>query len=292
MLAFLLAALAGASFGALAVAVRMGLSRASEPYAGPFVASLLACGLLAVAAAASGSFSDVTFDDVWPFLAIGSAVPGLSQILFVLSVRDAGPSRAAVLIGTAPVISAILAVAFLDEKLEAALAIATILIVAGGAVLTLEGRGRRPAGFRVIGAVLAITCAVLFAIRDNLVRAVARSEDIPPLTAATASLAGATIALLLFLLIARRGRDLNRTFPRTVRAFLPAGIFLGAAYAALLFAFDRGTVTVVAPLNATQSLWAVLFSAVLLRRTEAIGIRLLAAAVLIVAGSALIGATR
>jgi drug/metabolite transporter (DMT)-like permease len=49
---------------------------------------------------------------------------------------------------------------------------------------------------------------------------------------------------------------------------------------------------VVAPLNATQSLWGVVFAALLLRRTEAIGRRLVLAALLVVAGGALIGVFR
>jgi drug/metabolite transporter (DMT)-like permease len=51
-------------------------------------------------------------------------------------------------------------------------------------------------------------------------------------------------------------------------------------------------VTVVTPLVATESLWGVFLSVVLLRRTELVGVRLLVGAVLIVAGGALIGATR
>ena len=60
----------------------------------------------------------------------------------------------------------------------------------------------------------------------------------------------------------------------------------------LLEAFSHGRVSVVAPLNATQSLWAVVFAAVVLGKTEAIGSRLVVAGVLIVAGGALIGVVR
>ena len=56
--------------------------------------------------------------------------------------------------------------------------------------------------------------------------------------------------------------------------------------------FDRGDVGIVAPLNATQSLWAVAFAAVLYRRTEAIGRKTVLAGVLVVLGGALIGAFR
>jgi uncharacterized membrane protein len=59
-----------------------------------------------------------------------------------------------------------------------------------------------------------------------------------------------------------------------------------------LLALDAGEVTVVAPLNATQSLWAVLLAGAFLPRVEAVGLRLALAAVLVVAGGALVGATR
>jgi len=48
----------------------------------------------------------------------------------------------------------------------------------------------------------------------------------------------------------------------------------------------------VSPLVATESLWGVVFAALVLRRSELIGRRLVAGALLVVAGSALIGVTR
>ena len=61
----------------------------------------------------------------------------------------------------------------------------------------------------------------------------------------------------------------------------------------LFEAFDRGRVSIVAPLNATQSLWAVVFSALVLgRAADVIGRRLVVAGLLIVAGAAIIGIVR
>ena len=50
--------------------------------------------------------------------------------------------------------------------------------------------------------------------------------------------------------------------------------------------------TVVAPLNATQSIWGVVFAAIIVGRSELIGRRTVIAGLLIVAGSAMISATR
>ncbi len=74
--------------------------------------------------------------------------------------------------------------------------------------------------------------------------------------------------------------------------FAPVGVALAGGYVCLLEALSRGRVSVVAPLNATQSLWAVAFVAIVLRATEAIGPRLVVTSVLIVAGGALIGIAR
>ncbi len=271
--------------------IRLGLTRCPEPELAPFVISAGGFILVAAIAAGTGAFEAASPGDLWPFVAIGAAVPGLSQLLFVRAIRDAGPSRAAVVIGTAPIISAILAVAFLDETLGPALLVATLLIVAGGTALAWEPA--RPTSFKTIGIVLALACAVAFAVRDNLVRAATTDLDAAPLAATAASLAGATVALALVMLTARRDALLDGSRLRSALVpFLPSAVFLGVAYAALVGAFARGDVTVVAPLNATQSLWAVLLAAVLLRRSEMIGRRLLLAAALIVAGSVLVGVTR
>jgi uncharacterized membrane protein len=66
----------------------------------------------------------------------------------------------------------------------------------------------------------------------------------------------------------------------------------GLSYVLLFEAYWRGRVTVVSPLVATESLWGVVLSALLIRHTEGMGRRLALGAVLVVAGGALIGATR
>src|SRR5207248_4811993 len=79
---------------------------------------------------------------------------------------------------------------------------------------------------------------------------------------------------------------------RQLVAFVPAGLLFGVSYVALFEAYFHGRVTVVSPIVATESLWGLLVAAAVLRRSELIGRRLVAGAVLVVAGGALIGAFR
>jgi drug/metabolite transporter (DMT)-like permease len=144
----------------------------------------------------------------------------------------------------------------------------------------------------MLGIVFALVCALMFAVRDNLVREAADRGDLAPLAATTATLVGALLALGAVALVTRAGVRARPPLTTLAAAFVPPGLCLGLAYAALVEAFDRGRVTVVAPLNATQSLWAVLLAALVLGRSEAIGRRLVLAALLVVAGGVLIGITR
>jgi drug/metabolite transporter (DMT)-like permease len=287
--AVLLGLLAGALFGAMTVSVRVGLLRGGDPTVGGVVIASSAFVVAALLALPSIVTDGLDLGELWPFAAVGLFVPGLSQLLFILAVRYAGASRAAILIGTAPLASVLLAMALLDEPLRPVLLVGTALIVAGGAALALDPG--RPAGYRTIGVVLALACAALFAGRDNAVRWIARDDDVPPLQATAVTLLAATVSTALYVAFTRR--DVFRSVVRTsVRAFVPAGVLLAFAYGALVTGFDRGDVGIVAPLNATQSLWGVAFAAIVYGQREAIGRRTVLASVLIVLGGALIGAFR
>jgi drug/metabolite transporter (DMT)-like permease len=277
---------AGALFGALGVAIRVGLQRGGDAEGGAaVVTSVGALVALALAAATGG---EVAAGDLLPFALVGALVPGVSSLVFVQAIQHAGASRALIVIGTTPLLSVLLAVVLLDEPLELPLAIGTVLVVAAATVLARE---TRPEHFRVLGGVLALLCAVLFAARDNLVRWASQDAHPPPLVATATSLVCAALVLIAWLVIAR-GHTARARVSQGVSAFVVAGLCLGLAYAALIAGLDRGRVSVVAPLNATQSLWAVVFATLFLRRSEAIGGRVTVAAALVVAGGALIGIFR
>ena len=283
-MAIALASLASLCFGVLAVTMRM-CFRSGAAF-GP-VALATTGGAAVVAAAiavAAHGTEEATVHSVWPFVVAGVVAPGVSQLLFVRAIELIGASRTAVLVGIAPLLSAVFALALLGEPLHAGLAVGTLAIVAGGLLLTWERTATRlPAVGFIVGGIAAVAIAT----RDNFVRWAAKENTLPGTSAAALSLAAATVfLLLLFARSSRRGLWEQR------RAVVASALLLGAAYACLLEALDRGRVTVVAPLYATESLWAVLFAALLLRASETVGRRLVAAAVLMVLGGVLIGISR
>jgi drug/metabolite transporter (DMT)-like permease len=288
--AVLLACASAALFGAMAVASRFALRCADDPELGSLATISVAFAVTGVIGLAStpGSRS-LDPGELWPFLLAGVLAPGISQTLFMRAVREAGAARTSVLMGTAPLASVAIALVALHEPVRALLLVGAALIVAGG--LALAGERVRPADFRRLGVLFAIAGTVIFAIRDNLLRWLAQDTDATALVTAPVSLLAGGVTIAVYLLVSRRGSWAGGFGP-TVRAFLPTGLLFGLSYAALFEAYYRGRVSVVAPLVATESLWGVGFSLLLLRRSELVGRRLLLGAVLIVAGGALIGASR
>jgi drug/metabolite transporter (DMT)-like permease len=276
-----LALASAALFGAMSVALRFALQSGASAEAGALLTAVPALAVVLVYALADG-LHDVAA--AWPFALAGLVAPGSSQILFTLAVRDAGPSRTSVLVGTAPLFSVVIALTLLDEPLVPALIVGAVLVVAGGTMLV--GERVRPESFRLMGYAFALLATVLFATRDNLLRWLAVDTDVPASLAALATLGSGTLLVAAFTLA--RGRLSLRGAP----TFGLAGICFGLSYVALFEAYYRGRVTVVSPLIATESLFGVLFSALVIRRAELIGKGLVAGAALIVAGGALIGAFR
>ncbi len=275
MTAVFLALTSAALFGGMTVALRLAL-RDLDDAGGAALATVIPALVVSLVAAAF----DFDLHGIWPFLLAGLLAPGGSQILFTLAVREVGASRTSVMVGGAPLIAVAIALVFLDEPVRLPLVAGAGAIVAGGALLAAERD--RPGHLRRIGLLFAAGASVLFATRDNLARAL--HTHATPGTAAAATLLAGTLAAALW----------TRRTPtrRELRRLAPAGVLFGLSYVCLFEAYFRGRVSVVSPLVATESLWGVALSALLLRRAEGMGGRLAIGVLLVVAGGALIGATR
>ena len=285
MAAVLLALVSAVLFGGMAVALAFAFRRSPDAEAGALVTGLVALVVTGAFALASNAWGG----ELWPFLVAGLIAPGGSQLLYVRAVKEVGASRAAVVVGAAPLVAVTIALTALGEPASAPLLIGAALIVLGG--LALAGERDRPDQFRAVGLVLAFGSVVLFATRDNVVRHLAEDTTVDPqLAAATTILAGC--AVMAAYLLATRGPRMAGDVRRVFAPFALPGVLWGLSYAALFEAFYRSRVTVVSPLVATEALFGVLFAAIVLGRSELIGRHVVAGAALIVAGGVLIGVFR
>jgi drug/metabolite transporter (DMT)-like permease len=264
-----------ALFGGMTVAVRLAL-RELDDAGGVALATILPALVVALVAAA------IRHDPggAWPFFLLGLLAPGGSQVFFTSAIREIGASRTSVAVGAAPLVAVAIALVFLDEPLRAPLVVGAVLVVGGGVLLAAERD--RPGHLRGRGLLYAAAAAVLFATRDNLARSL-HGHAVPETAAAATLVAGMLVAALWTRKAPTRAQ---------LRRLAPAGVMFGLSYVLLFEAYWRGRVSVVSPLVATESLWGVALSVLLIRHTEGMGRRLAVGALLVVAGSAVIGATR
>jgi drug/metabolite transporter (DMT)-like permease len=173
----------------------------------------------------------------------------------------------------------------LGEPVVAGLIVGATFVVTGAVVVAFEQE--RPSGFRWIGIGYALVTVIMFTARDTLVRHLSLGETADPGPAAAATL-GSGAAVLGLVMVLRRKPLAAWAAPR----WAPVGVAFGLSYVLLFQALYRGRLSVVAPIIATEALWGVLLSALVLRRRELVGVRLLVGAALVVAGGVLIGLSR
>jgi drug/metabolite transporter (DMT)-like permease len=284
LIAVLLALVAALFFGGMSVFIRIGLARSPDIGAATLATVAVALAVTLVGLAAEAPSRGVHAAAAWPFALAGLLQPGVGQFLVTLAIRETGASRASMIFGSAPLVSVAIALVLLGEPASAPLLVGAVLIVGGGFELARERD--RPEHLRRIGLLYAFVAVILFSSRDNLIRWLAGSTTAPPAAAACAALLGGVVCALVVV-----GPPLRRGMPR-LGPFVPAGVCFGLSYLATFEAYYRGRVTVVSPLIATEALFGVALSVLLLRQTEVVGRRLVFGAVLIVVGGVVIGAFR
>jgi drug/metabolite transporter (DMT)-like permease len=286
VIAVLFALTSAILFGCVPVVLRFAFRRCPDAQIGALCTVLTALVVTGMSAIAAWSWAP----NVWPFFLAGVLSPGISQLLFLSAINISGSARTSVVIGMAPLVSITIAVTLLSEPLRAPLLVGALCIVAGS--VALAGERGRPPGFRRIGLVLAFGAATLFASRDSLVRWLAGGTRVHPELACAASILSGALVVAGYLAVTRGPRTVAVSLRRNHLVFVPAGVMFGLSFVALFEAYYRGRVTVVSPLIATESLWSVLASALILRRSELVGRQLVFGAFVVVLGGALIGISR
>ena len=287
-----LTCLAGMLFAVNATFTRLALDRTRVRTDVAAAATVMTAAAVASVIAIIGGvrLSDLSWAESQGFFVIGAIVPGVAQLTFYAAIRMAGPSRSAIMLGTVPVWSVVLATIFLNEHWSASVVAGTLLAVVGSALLATEGITK--ASVSRLGLALAALTALQFAIRDVLARSVTQGSNLDSSAAAAVTLWVGAVVLIGVGVGTAKPRDFSENLRRSMPAMLIPGIAVGLAMPALLAAFERSRVGVVSPLlGATQTVGAVLLSGLLIGGTE-INRRVVLAVIVTLAGGTLIGVTR
>ena len=287
-----LTCLAGMLFAVNVTFTRLALDRTRIRTDVAAVATIVTAATVAsiIAIIGGARLSDLSWADSKGFFVIGTIVPGVAQLTFYAAIRMAGPSRSAIMLGTVPVWSVVLAIIFLNEHWSASVVVGTLLAVVGSILLATEGITK--ASVSRLGLVLAAVTALQFAIRDVLARSVTQESNLDSSSAAAVTLCVGAVVLIGTAVGTAGPREFSENLRRSMPAMLIPGIAVGLATPALLAAFERSRVGIVSPLlGTTQTVGVVLLSGLLIGDTE-INKRVLLAVSVTLAGGTLIGITR
>jgi len=291
-MSIVLTCLAGMLFAVNATFTRLALDRTRVRTDVAAAATVMTAATVASVIAIIGGvqLSDLSWTDSQGFFVIGTIVPGIAQLTFYAAIRMAGPARSAIMLGTVPVWSVVLATIFLNEHWSTSVVVGTILAVTGSVLLATEGTTK--ANMSRLGLALAVLTALQFAIRDVLARSVTQESNLDSSAAAAVTLGVGAVVLVGVTVGTAKPREFSENLRRSMPAMLIPGIAVGLAMPALLAAFERSRVGIVSPLlGATQTVGAVLLSGLLIGGTE-IDKRVVLAVIVTLAGGTLIGVTR
>ena len=212
------------------------------------------------------------------FIASGVVGTAAGRLFRVAAIEKVGASVSAAILNLAPLISTVLAIVLLGERITLAILTGTLVVVAGTILLSMSGRH---VGFRPRDLVYPFVSAACFG-----VVAILRKLGLGlagPLFDSAINITAALIASTTFVLAAGKLPAI-RYDRRSFLYFAGGGAFENTGVFLLIFALGLGEVSVVVPLAGTSPLFVLLLAYCFPSGIERLSWRLITGAVLIVLG--------
>ncbi|MFB6171698.1 MAG: EamA family transporter [Haloarculaceae archaeon] len=239
-------------------------------------------------AAGAGLFPGLTLGTLALFVVAGFIGTALGRIAVFAGVDRVGASVNSAAISTRPLFATLLAVLFLGEA-PSLLTAAGVVVLVGGLVVLALAKGGDIEGWEPRDLLLPVSAAAMFAVGNVLRRYGFETTATTSLEAVALNETAALVALTGYAVV--RGRtDLLEMPRRTYGYFAVSGTLTAVALVSLFAAFRHpaGRVVVVDPLAATAPLFTAVFAYFLLGDLERVTRGVVAGAVFVVAGAALV----
>jgi DME family drug/metabolite transporter len=248
------------------VSARKGLQY-STPATVTCVSAVLHVVTLCSAVALTGGIPPVSLLAVLLFVFVGLTQLGVRLFAYT-GVAKIGASRSSALQSISPLISSVIAIAALHERVNLMIMSGTLLVVAGIVLVSWRPEEQIPT-FRWWHLLLPVAAAFLTGINQP-VRRYALSLSNEPLF--FAALMG-VVSLAFFLgYLFFYGTGTLAWDRRALAPFVVTGLCETLSILGVITALSKGSVVIVAPIAATYPLWALLGSAILLREHERINL--------------------
>ncbi|MGZ8533770.1 MAG: DMT family transporter [Candidatus Binatia bacterium] len=222
------------------------------------------------------------------FMAAGFFAPAIGQTLGYIGMERIGVARSSPIVNTSPMFSSIFAVLFLGEIWLAQNILGTCLVILGVVILSTS----RPATgeWDKKDVIYPLLAALAFGISTTLRKSGLMAIHVPLLAAAVT--VGTAFVVLLAIVWFRGGSAVLR-FNRRSSSWLFGGALINSAAILSFFsALNVGTVVRVEPLVACNPLLTLVWASIFLRQLETLSWRVVAGALVTVAGTVLVVTVR
>lgn len=287
-----LALLTAATWGASSPVSKLGLERGGTPFQVALtvvtVSVLVYWGALVVQG--QNLFGHSWFA-IGLFAFTGLLATAIARVITYTGVQRVGASVNSAGVNTRPVWASLGAVFFLGETLDPQTAAGIVIVVAGLVALALS-QGGDLRGWELSDLVFPLGAALAFATGNVLRRYGLTVTDLTALEGVALNETAGLFGLLVYVGL-RHGDDVRGFLAAPAEAyafFVGCGLLNAVALFSLFEALDRGRVVIVDPISSPTSLFALLFTAILLRDVERVTRRLVLGVVLVVSGVVLITA--
>jgi len=232
----------------------------SDPYSANILSTSVQAGVLTLILLSDMPFLD--YSAVALFALSGLLALSVARLLNFVSIDRIGVATSSAIIGSNPLMSTILAIAFLGEDVSASTFLGASMVVLGVLVISrVKGRFQWSGGV-----IIALVSAVSYALSNVIRKMGLNIQPIPVLGAQTSSIAGA-LGFLLYLASTKKisSMSVDRT---CLTYFSSAGILSSVGWIALLRATELGKVSVVTTIVFSYPLFSILLTWLFLREEE------------------------
>jgi drug/metabolite transporter (DMT)-like permease len=262
------------------VSARRGL-KYSTPATVTLVSILMQNALLWAAVFLTGGIHSVPLQGILLFSFVGITQLCV-RLLAYTGVEKIGASRSAALQSISPLISAVLAIAFLHETTTTLIIAGTFLVVIGIVLVSWKPEKQLP-NFRRWHLLLPVGAAFLTGMNHPIRRYVLSLADEPLFFSALMGFVS-FIGFLVYSSVAPQPQRLvwNR---QALGPFLATGLFETLSILCIITALSLGQVTVIAPIAASYPVWSLLEARFFLRDVEPLNWKIVAGILSVVAGN-------
>jgi DME family drug/metabolite transporter len=219
------------------------------------------------------------------FAMAGLAGPCIGRFMLFIGINRVGSSTASALYSIKPLFSAIAAILILGEYLTREIGIATVIMVAGLAIISSKDSGNRiQRSWSKIDLIFPIAAGAAYGF-SHVFRKIGLNINHDPLMGVVVqNVAALSFSLPLTLIKVNRQRIVWKN-QNAWMAFGLSGIFSVLGQVALFQALEVGSVIIVSPLSAVSPLFVIVMAAIFLKKLERVTWQITLGAVLIVTGT-------